>query len=263
VRILLAALALAAPIHHETYTSAHVTARLAYRETAPHRYAVSILVVRRGKTVFNATVPAGRDAPYGAALAGQHSVTVADLEADGEPEILVDLWSQGRGCCLKTLVYRWLPKRRTYVSTQHTWGAATYRLADLRGDGTLLFQSGDPRFAGTFASGTYARLPLQVWEWRHVGLVDVTRQFTALVRADATAQSNVYANLHATPGYPLRGAVAAWAADEALLGQGAAALRHVLRLRTALSQPPDAKRGSFDDFVKRLRTSLRAWGYLR
>lgn len=248
-------------VGHESATSGHVTAKLAYRETSTHAYAVSILVVRRGRLVYNKTVPSGRDAPYGAAVAGQHSVTVADLDANGEPEILVDFWSRQHG--LRTLLYHWLPKRKTYAAVAHAWGAAGYRLADLRNNGGLEFQSGDPRFASQFAVRAYSRLPLQVWQWTKGRVLNVTRRFLPLVRADAAAQSAYYANLQATPGYPLRGAVAAWVADEALLGQGTQALQHVRQIRAALSQPPDARRGSFDAFYTHLRTSLKKWGYLK
>ena len=54
---------------------------------------------------------------------------IIDLDGDGEPEVLVDLYTGGAHCCWATLFLRW--DGHTYRSMQHLWGDPSYDLSDL------------------------------------------------------------------------------------------------------------------------------------
>src|SRR5262249_46974172 len=66
-----------------------------------------------------------------------------DLDGDREPEVLVELYTNGAHCCTITLIYRWDPRTNRYVSATRNWGDPGYRLADLDGDGRPELVSAD------------------------------------------------------------------------------------------------------------------------
>jgi hypothetical protein len=41
------------------------------------------------------------------------SVQVADIEANGEPDVLLHLWSRGAHCCYIDQIFRWNPATPT------------------------------------------------------------------------------------------------------------------------------------------------------
>src|SRR5207248_7223300 len=59
------------------------------------------------------------------------TITLRDLDGDGEPEILLDFWFGGAHCCYWTRIYRWDPRSRTYANTAHFRGNVGYRPEDL------------------------------------------------------------------------------------------------------------------------------------
>ena len=44
------------------------------------------------------------------------SIGLRDLDGDGEPEVLLELFSGGANCCLSTLIYRYRANANTYVA---------------------------------------------------------------------------------------------------------------------------------------------------
>ena len=116
---------------------------------------------------------------------GGGAVRVRDLDRDGEPEVLVDLYSGGAHCCFYTDVYRYVARSRTYRPTVGYWGDLSPRLADLGGDGRPEFRTGDDRFAYVFGSFAASAFPIRILRFDHGRFVDVTRHFPRLVRRDA------------------------------------------------------------------------------
>ena len=83
-----------------------------------------------------------------------------------------------------------------------------------------MFISADDRFAYRFAAFAFSGLPLQIWSVASGRFVDVTRRYPSRVAADARRWWRIFrANVRRHLG---DGALAAWAADEELLGRGAA-----------------------------------------
>jgi hypothetical protein len=218
-------------------------------------------ITRAGQTLVDARARVnGCEEPYcvpGGGLGGK-SVRVRDLDADGEPEVVLDLFTGGAHCCVRSRVY-WFDGA-AYRSLQHDFGDLGYRLRDL-GRGTAPeFVSGDPRFAYAFASFASSLFPLQIWNFRDGALVDVTPRFPAQVRADAAHAWRLYRKARRSAGYEPRGAIAAWAADRYRLGLRRATLRklHALARRRAL---PGDRPQNQAAFVRRLDRTLRRFGY--
>ena len=152
------------------------------------------------------------------------------------------------------------PATKTYVRSQHNFLNAGATLAKL--DGHWVLRSGDSRiteagFTDTADSGT----PIQIWRFANRTFTDVTRRYPKLIRADAAMWLRLF-NHHLSNGV---GLIAAWAADEDLLGQSAmvdTTLRSLAaqnKLRTPLGLPHD----SATQFVTQLEKLLHKLGYTK
>jgi hypothetical protein len=191
------------------------------------------------------------------------SVLVSDLDKNGEPEVIVDLFTGGAHCCSYSLIYGYSSGTGGYAQLKHQWGNVGYTLRDLGKDGVFEFDSGDDRFAYAFTSYAESRFPPRIWRYRAGKLVDVTRRFPRVVRADARRL------IRALPGYrrqrlDVRGFLAAYQADNYLLGRRQAArgwrqLRAMARrgqIRPVSGAGPSGRR-----YLKSLLRFLRRLGY--
>src|SRR5262249_30274096 len=140
-----------------------------------------------------------------------------DLDADNEPEVLVELYTNGAHCCTVTLIYRWDPRTNRYVSVARNWGDPGYRLAELDADGRPELVSADDRFAHEFTAFAGSALPTQIWRYDHGSFVDVTRRFPGVTKREVATLWHGYL-ADRKQKLDVRGVLAAWAADEELLG---------------------------------------------
>jgi hypothetical protein len=189
-------------------------------------------------------VPDGKDDPPGTS-----ALKVADLDGDGEPEILADFFSGGAHCCLTA---RLLTFNGTgYKPTDISYGDVGYVLKDLDGDGRAELVGYDPVFSGAFTAFAGSGFPR--WVQAVVGgkLVDVTRKYPKLIRTDAAARLKDLRK--ARHGDDVRGILAAYVAEEYLLNKGSTGTREVDHLR---------RKGfvtkAFKPYVLK---KLKAWGY--
>jgi hypothetical protein len=264
--------AAASPVTSETARSGPVRATVSYLLLPKsNSWYVRLAVARSGVEVYNQRVlslprPYAWNEPIGVfrkwGERNARTITLRDLDGDGEPEILLDFWFGGAHCCYWTRIYRWDPHSNTYTNTAHFWGNIGYSLEDLNRASRLQLVSADDRFAYAFASFAGSGFPLQVWDYRSGRLVNTTRSYPALIARDAALQWTSYgqARRHSTE---VDGLLAAWAADESLLGRGATALTWLRRHSFVLSGLYDQQSGSAQSYVKDLSVFLRQTGYLR
>jgi streptogramin lyase len=225
-----------------------------------------VRINRRGKAVYAESVPP-IDRSYGV-FGDTSSFAVRDLDGDGEPEVRLELNSNGAHCCTWSRIYRY--SRGTYRPVVHYWrdDAASPGIRDLDGDGRPEFRSVDDRFAYAFASYAGSWMPIQIWSYRHGRFRDVTRRFPAQVRRDAARVWRFYVRHRRMRGETVRGALPAWAADEYLLGRGSLVWPTLEREARAgyLDYP---KGGGFfgprkaQGYLRQLRAFLRRTGYAR
>jgi hypothetical protein len=250
-----------------TAASGNVRARIFYSIPRGEAYFVVRLVVdRAGKRVFDARVAPCSAIKYcgtkPVAVNDGKALTVRDLDGDDEPEVLLDLYSGAAHCCWWSRIYRWDAHVGTYTTLAHVWGNVDYGLADLNRDQHTEFLSADDRFAYVFTSFARSSFPLQVWTYRAAQLVPTTRSYPALVAKDAAKQWRWYRGAVAQG--EVRGFLAAWAADECLLGRCRAAFARLRSLSRTFSDPLDVQHsGSAAEYLRHLRSFLRRTGYLR
>jgi hypothetical protein len=220
-------------------------------------------ISRNGKVVYKRRVSAtgcrGRCISV-AVPPGKSPLHVTDLEGNGNLEVVLGLFTGGANCCFIDQVFTYEPAAGTFVPSQHNFLNAGATLSRL--DRRWVFRSGDSRvteagFTDTADSGT----PIQIWRFAKGRFTDVTRAYPKLIRADAARWMRAF-NHHVSNGV---GLIAAWAADEDLLGRPALvdttlkrlAAQH--KLRTPLGLPHN----SATLFVTQLEKLLHKLGYTR
>lgn len=204
-----------------------------------------------------------RSGPLGSAFILKPLVHVRDLDADGEPEVWLDVYSGGAHCCLDSRFFRWLPSRRAYGSTKHAWRDIGYRRLRLDRDSRPELVSADARFGYEFTAFAASAFPIQVWRFDRGRLVDVTRDFPSRIERDAEELWRLYRRFSGGRDDP-RGVLAAWVADQYLLGRGdqAWATLERLRARGAFGPRPDlAGWPQGKAYLRALRAFLVKLGY--
>jgi hypothetical protein len=180
---------------------------------------------------------------------GSSMLKVADLDGDGEPEVLVDTFSGGAHCCLTARLLTW--DGTGYAPKDFNYGDVGYQLKDLDGDGRPELVGNDPVFSGAFTAFAASAFPPLVFRVDHGRFVDVTKRFPSLVRKDAAARLKDLRK--ARKGGDVRGVLAAYVADQYLLGKASVASRELARQRKA--------RRITASFKPYLLKKLHAWGY--
>jgi hypothetical protein len=259
----LAASAAAAPKPHaERAQSGDVEAVFSYTyDRAKFRFGRQRLtIVRLGETRFSARL---RKPPLGGFNAQparyfEHrpSVSISDLDGDGEPEVVLDLYWGGAHCCWYTQIYRYAGGRAGYRTNVHIWGNFGYVLADLEHDGRQELVTRDNRFSYAFSSFADSRWPVRILRYRQGGMTIVTRQYTSEIRRDAMALWHEALGRKKTRSN--QGVIAAWAADQCMLGRCTQAFTTIERLSRAGRIHGERTRVAFE---RRLRAFLARTGY--
>ncbi len=209
----------APPAKHVRAASAGVAVDLSYRRDGDRYRDLRIAIRRRGRLVLSGPLIAVgcKDcAISGFSTIIGNPLKIRDLDADDEPEVLVDLYSGGAHCCWLTVFLRF--DGRTYRKTTTVWGDPSYELRDLDGDGRPELVSADDRFAYQFTYYAASALPVQIWHYDHGARTDVTARYPAVVRSDAATLWAGYIHDRSDEKADVRGVLAAWLADEYRLG---------------------------------------------
>ena len=274
------------PAPQETASSGSVSAELFY--TPSHdRYGGFVMrhehvrISERGMVVADGVVSLGgvssglcagcQPIPIGYST-GATSLHVRDLDGDRQPEVELDLTNGGNICCRYTIVYS-RGRTAAYGGKLITWidQAGIPPLRHLRHDGALEYLSSDGRFRYRFGCGACTPYPIQIWAFRSGRFRDVTRFFPALVRRDARLMHRLFQQAVRAGGPirdPVRGALAAYIADECSLGRPWVGWRLFDAAARAgdLTDPPStasAFRYPVARFRRDLRRFLRQLHYLR
>lgn len=254
----LSSVALPAQAETKTLVNGPISAEVSYDPEPDSRFVnnVRIQISRQGQTLLDAAVPESNLVVL--AARGEVPVEIQDLDADGEPEVILDLYTGGAHCCTVSNIYRYLPDQNTYQASTKDWRDYSYRRESLNGDAVPEFVSADPRFAYQFTSFAGSGVPVQIWNYRAGRWTDVTRQYPARIYNDAFRWWQSFERVRReNPNHEaleVRGVLAAYMADKYLLGQeedGWRRLRQVYRYSDR------------EQYFGELRSFLRETGYAR
>jgi hypothetical protein len=216
---------------------------------------MDVAITRNGVVAYTgvATAP-GCETPYcwpAGGVEASPSLKVADLDGDGEPEVLVDLYTGGAHCCVIAEVLR-------FDGTTYT--AATRNFADF---GYMLdggtFVTGDARFAYAFASFADSAFPVRLLTYGAAGWRDVTRAHPDTLTADAARWLKAYKKRRS--GTRALGLLAAYVADAYRLGRRDAADAFLAAELRAGRLRADQGWPHGKAYISTLKRRLRAWGY--
>jgi hypothetical protein len=263
-----AAVALAAPASAAAQTqsaqSGPVSATFTFSGKFPDYKRLDLTIARAGVVVYDAAVTSKSCADQCSPAASEKndsSVHVRDLDASGEPEVLLDLYTGGAHCCWVEQIFSFEQATGTYLKTEHNFGNPGFTIKDLKGDGQSEFITADNAFAYAFTDYAASGMPIQILRFAAGHLVNVTRSYPRLIRADARRYLRAFKH-HLSDGV---GLIAAWAADEYMLGHGRLVRRTLAteqregNLRSALGSSVSTGR----QFVRALNRFLRKHGYRR
>jgi hypothetical protein len=263
----LGALLIAAPVAAaatQTASSGTVSATFTYSGHAQNYSHERLTIKQSGVVFYSQPVPAFKplcvSQPCGPASIDPHhpSVHVLDLEHNGEPNVVLDLYSGGAHCCWIEEVFSFDPGTMTYVETGRDFGNFGDQIKDLGHNGQLEFLTADDSFAYTFQAYAASGLPIQIVTFSGHRFHDVTRSYPKQITKDAALWLGLYKR-HMSIG---EGFIAAWAADEDLLG-------HSAKVKSYLNQ--EARAGHLKGigypsgmkFVNQLQKFLRKHGYVK
>jgi hypothetical protein len=170
----------------------------------------------------------------------------------------------GLHCCSIEQVVSFDPVTMTYAMSQRNFGDPGDEIVDLHHNGRYEFLTADDSFAYEFTDFAASGLPIQILTFADRRFVNVTRHYPKLIANDAGRWMKAFHSLARQNYTDSVGVVAAWAADEELLGHAQLVNSFLARqlkaghLNSLLSpvEPGGAR------FVAKLRKFLGAHGYV-
>lgn len=261
---LLPATALAAAPVTETASSGVVSATFTHTDAGDQQFKDLKITVTRGGVQAYSGMPKvkGCEQPYCAPDTvdggARQALSVVDVTGDGEPEVIVNMYSGGAHCCEIAVVLQWTGN--TYKVLQHNFADPGYTLVPAAdGTGPAAFVTADARFGYEYTAYAFSGMPFMAWRIEDGRWSDQTLSYPAAIKADAARQKKAYMKVRKTR--ESLGLLAAYIADEYLLlrrTQADAFLQDELRagrLKTTSGWPGGKA------YIKQLKKDLRAWGY--
>jgi hypothetical protein len=250
----------------QTASAGNVTATFSFQGKVPNFHGLQVTVARGGSVVYDQPVFSkfcqALCWPGPEVAAARPAVQVVDLEHTGEPDVVLDLYSGGAHCCTVVQIFSFAGATGTYVKTERTFGDPDAKVVDLRHDGHFEFLTADDSFAYQFTDFAASGLPIEILTFANGQFSDVTRSYPALVAKDAALWLKAFKGSAREHYGDSVGVIAAWAADEDLLGHVKLVNRYLHAQASAGHlNTPDGAGGT--KFVASLQKFLRRRGYLR
>ena len=261
----------------ETASSGAVTAELSYvkrsRGRGEFRFVefrdFRVRILRGGQLLYDKVIGKPCEqfcSPTESALTGKH-VGLRDLNGDGEPEAIVDLFTGGSSCCVLVFAYGYDAPANVYRRARLDTGGG-FVVRDYGGDGLLELVGDDFRFRGLFTCGACGSRPIRIWHYALTRFEVVTREFPAKIRVHARRMKRIYERVRHRRDAPVfvKGALTPYTADLCLLDRCGAGFRLV---RLAIRRGELNRRSDFDvsphgaAYLRALKRFLRRTGYLR
>jgi hypothetical protein len=262
VLVALAVDAGAAAAKTQTAHAGSISATFSFTGQFPHFKNERLEIARAGKGAYDQPVTSRFCTPCapGSALTRKPSVHVVDLEHSGEPDVMLDLYSGGAHCCTVEQIFRFDPGSASYVETERNFGDPLVRIVDLAHNGRHELLTADDRFAYEFTDFAFSGLPIEIFRFAAGHFTDVTRHYRGAIARDSARWLRAFKGTARSHYRDSTGLIAAWAADEDLLGHFRLVRTYLASQATAghLNAPFEA-RGK--KFVAKLQRFLHARGY--
>jgi hypothetical protein len=202
----------------QTASAGGVSATFTYSGSIGNASNPRLRIVRAGQTAYDQPVQSplcGSTCGPGAVGARARSVRVIRLEPGGAPDVILELFSGGANCCFIDQVFTYSPITHGYLKTERDFGSFGVALKRIGKAHRWRFVSADENFKYEFTDGAASGEPIQIWSFSGRRFHNVTRHYPDLIAADAKRWLRFFKQ-NLSNGV---GLIAAWAAEEELLGQ--------------------------------------------
>jgi hypothetical protein len=243
-----------------------ISATFTYHGTSPLSQNPHLTIVVKGKTVYDESVSSkwcGKECSANVIAGARRVIHLVRLQPKGSPSVVLDLYSGGAHCCFIEQVYSFGAKSSTLYKSEHDFGDPGVRLVKV---GTSVkFLSANDAFAYEFTDYAASGEPIEILSFAHNVFHNVTRSYPQLIAKDASQWMSAFHAQASTHYQDSVGVVAAWAADEDMLGHSSTVARFLTvqaragHLNSALS--PITPSGQ--KFVNALQKFLRRQGYVQ
>jgi hypothetical protein len=249
----------------QTAHGGNVSATFTFQGKVPSFHGLHLTISRGGAVAYDQPVVArfcGKLCWPGPGLSRRSSVQVVDLEGTGEPDVVLDLYSGGAHCCTVIQIFSFDPTTATYVKTERVFGDPDAKVVDLGRGGHFEFLTADDSFAYEFTDYAASGLPIEILSFANGHFTDVTRSYPKLIAKDAALWLFAFKGQAKQHYSDSVGVIAAWAADEDLLGHTKLVNRYLHQQAAAGHLNAAFARGG-TRFVAKLQKFLRRRGYVR
>jgi len=244
----------------ETATSGTVSAAFSFQGSFPDYRHQTLQITRSGQVVYSQPVTArlcGEECDPASVVPRHLAIHVVDLEHNGQPDVVLDLFSGGAHCCTIEQVFSFDRDTGSYLRTQRDFGDPGAQLVDLRHNRRFEFLTADDSFAYRFTDFADSGLPIEIFTFADRRFTNVTRRYPKLIAKDAAAYLSDFKH-DLVDG---DGLIAAWAADEDNLGHTAlVASTLATELKAGDLRSPNYASGQ--KFIAALNRFLRHEGYV-
>jgi hypothetical protein len=239
----------------DTAQSGAVAAAFTFTESRDQVYShLSLKIIRSGRVLYDKPVTC-----TGCLPASGSPVSVLDIESTGEPDVILSLFSGGANCCGVDQVFSFAPHTMTYIESELVSPGA--KIEDLGHNGHLEFVSANGAFRYTFTDGAGSGEPIQIFSFRDRRFVDVTRSYPKLIAANAALWLSAFKNTSRDHYQDSVGWIAAWAADEDLLGHSKLVSRFLAEQQKAGHLNGGSGWSGGKEFIANLERFLGQQGY--
>ncbi|MGI9185861.1 MAG: hypothetical protein ACR2GZ_13040 [Solirubrobacteraceae bacterium] len=211
-----AAGAVAATVSRQGVAAADLQAVFSYVGKIPSVHGGHLKIIKGAKTVYSRPVTA-KLCGHQCGPANSRSIGIAALQPHRPATVILELYSGGANCCFIDQVFSYDPGGKTFVKTEQDFGNAGALIKPIGPHHRFEFRSANPAFQYAFTDGADSGEPIQIWQFGDRAFTDVTRSYPGLVRTDAARWFRFFKRDLANG----VGLIAAWAADQELLGHDA------------------------------------------
>jgi len=245
-----------------------VSATFTYHGTSPLSEHPHLEILVGSKVVYDQTVRSkwcGTECSANVIAGARNVVHIVHLQPTGSPSVVLDLYSGGAHCCAIEQVYSVTPNSSVVQKSEHNFGDPGVRLVALGANRSVDFLSANDFFAYEFTDYGASGEPIEILNFSNHDFRNVTRSYPHLIAKDATQWMSAFRAQANSRYQDSVGVVAAWAADEDMLGHSSTVARFLAvqakagHLNSALS--PITPSGQ--KFVNALQKFLRKQGYVK
>jgi hypothetical protein len=252
----------------QTIKAGDVSVTYTYRGTPPLSGHSRLKISKGGEVVYDQAVTSkwcGSECSPSIIARGRSVVHIVHLSRTGPPSVVLGLYSGGAHCCFVEQVYSLAANSDAVHKAEYNFGNPGVKLVKLSANGRFDFLSANNAFAYAFTDFAASGMPIEIFGFSHDRFHNVTRSFPTLIHKDAARWMNAFRSQAGTHYQDSVGLVAAWAADEDMLGRSAAVARFLTAQATAghLNSALSPITPSDEKYVLALQKFLRAHGYVK